>query len=91
VLTNSSAETLPRSELVTSTLDRFDGALVSGTVGLIKPDPAIFRLAEEVFGLDASTAWFVDDSLPNVDAAIALGWRAIHFTGPESLASLDHI
>lgn len=84
-LTNSSAETLPRSALVQDVLARLDGALISGDVGLLKPDPAIYRLAEEVFGLDPSTTWFVDDSQPNVDAAVALGWHGIHFTDPAAL------
>jgi 2-haloacid dehalogenase len=87
-LSNSSAETLPRSALVQEVLAKFDGVLVSGEVGLLKPDFAIYAAAVERFGLDPSTTWFVDDNKPNVDAAIACGWNGIHFTGPESLAPL---
>lgn len=87
-LSNSSAETLPRSPVVQELLTKFNGVVISGAVGLIKPDAAIFHHTAELFGLDPSTTWFVDDSLPNVEAAIALGWNAIHFTGPESLEPL---
>ncbi len=85
VLSNSSAETLPRSPVVQEILEQFDGALISGAVGLTKPDAAIFRFAEEVFGLDPSTTWFIDDSEVNVDGALAVGWNAIHFRSAAGL------
>lgn len=88
VLTNSSAETLPRSALVQEVLTQFDGVAISGALGLLKPDAAIFHATAEMFGLDPSATWFVDDSRPNVEAARALGWNAIHFTGSESLDPL---
>lgn len=84
-LSNSSAETLPRSELVQSLLAKFDGVLVSGEVGLLKPDPAIYAVAVERFGLDPSTTWFIDDNKTNVDAAIACGWNGHHFVDPAML------
>ena len=85
VLSNSSAETLPRSELVQSLLSKFDGAMVSGEIGLLKPDAAIYAAAVERFGLDPSTTWFVDDNKANVDAAIACGWNGHHFIDPADL------
>lgn len=88
VLSNSSAETLPRSVLVQEVFELFDGVLLSGEVGLVKPDPAIFSAAEAKFGLDPSTTWFVDDNEANAHAATAAGWHGIHFTGPASLAPL---
>ena len=69
VLSNSSAETIPRSATITELLTRFDGVMLSGEVGALKPDPAIFHEAEGHFGLTPSRTWFVDDSLPNVEAA----------------------
>ncbi|MEY2467708.1 MAG: 2-haloacid dehalogenase [Actinomycetota bacterium] len=80
LLSNSSAETVPRSPVATDLLTRFDGVLLSGDVGILKPDPAIFRLAEERFGLDPPRTLFIDDSQANVDAATACGWRGHHFT-----------
>lgn len=79
VLSNSSAETLPRSERVAELLARFDGVLVSGEVGILKPDPRIYALAVERFGLNPAETLFVDDNEANVAAAIACGWQGHHF------------
>ncbi len=87
VLTNSSAETLPRSTVVQSLLARFDGTLISGAVGLIKPDAAIFEHAVALWALEPSTTWFIDDNEPNVIGARAVGWNAILFRDAASLQS----
>ena len=84
-LTNWSAETFPRSRHRLTFLDFFDGVLVSGTVGLMKPDPAIYRLLVERHVVDPGQAVFVDDAIKNVEAAAAFGFDAIHFRSPEQL------
>lgn len=63
----------------------FDVEIVSALVGLAKPDPAIFHLALDRLGTAPEATIFVDDYLPNVAAAAALGIRAVHFTGYEAL------
>ena len=65
--------------------DRFRAIVVSGDEKLVKPDPAIYRLALDRFGLRAEEAVFVDDSSANVDAAAALGIHAILFTDAPTL------
>jgi 2-haloacid dehalogenase len=60
--------------------DRFKGIVVSGDEGLVKPDPAIYALALERFGLRGPDAVFVDDRLDNVEAAAAMGIHAVQFT-----------
>ncbi len=50
-------------------LQSFDGVVVSAHEGLIKPDPAIFRVLFERYGLAASDCIFVDDSEKNIAAA----------------------
>ncbi|HEY3926361.1 MAG TPA: HAD family phosphatase [Acidothermaceae bacterium] len=85
-LTNWSAETFPRVRHRLGFLDDFDAVLVSGTVGLIKPDPAIYLLLVERHAVDVRHSIFVDDSRRNVDAAAELGFDAIHFQSPEQLA-----
>jgi len=65
--------------------DMFDTLVISGEVGLRKPDPEIFQLLSERFGLDTPSTLFVDDSLPNVEAARRLGFRAHHFRSPAAL------
>ncbi|MCZ7630437.1 MAG: HAD family phosphatase [Microthrixaceae bacterium] len=66
-------------------LARLDGVLISGEVGITKPDPRIYRLCEQRFGLDPERLVFIDDSPANVEAASALGWDAVLFTDPSLL------
>ncbi|HEX5406559.1 MAG TPA: HAD family phosphatase [Pseudonocardiaceae bacterium] len=55
-----------------------DPVVISGEVGLRKPDPAIFQLLLDRLGLPARRTAFVDDVPPNVAAAAALGIHAVH-------------
>lgn len=84
-LSNWSAETFPRAQHRLTVLDDFDGVLLSGTVGLLKPDPQIYQVVIERHEIDVRRAIFIDDSLRNVEAAARVGFDAIHFTGPEQL------
>jgi 2-haloacid dehalogenase len=63
----------------------FRDVVVSGREGLLKPDPAIYRLCLARNGLDPARALFIDDSPANVAGAAAVGLEAIRFTGPEDL------
>lgn len=84
-LSNWSAETFPIARRRFEFLDWFQDILISGDVGLVKPDPAIFRLASRRFGVPMEGTVFIDDALPNVEAARALGFEGIHFTGAAPL------
>jgi 2-haloacid dehalogenase len=84
-LTNWSAETFAIARERFAFLDWFDGLVVSGEEGMTKPDPAIFRLLLDRFGLDPEATVFVDDSEANVAAARELGIDAVRFTGPGQL------
>jgi len=57
----------------------FRDILVSGEVKLIKPDPAIFALARERFGLAEGEGLFIDDRAENVEAAGRGGFIGHHF------------
>ncbi len=57
----------------------FESGVFSSRVNLIKPDPAIFARAAEVFGRRPAQLLFLDDHEPNIVAARAAGWQAIHF------------
>jgi 2-haloacid dehalogenase len=63
----------------------FRDIVVSGDEKLTKPDAAIYRLAVERFGLAPHEALFVDDSLPNVEGARAVGLHAHHFVDEPTL------
>jgi 2-haloacid dehalogenase len=84
-LTNWSAETFVVARERFAFLEWFDGVLVSGEERLVKPDPAIFELLADRFGLDPETTFYVDDSEANVAAAAALGFDAVRFTVPGRL------
>ena len=55
-------------------LDVLEGVMISGDVGVVKPEAAIFVHCEQHFGFDPTQAVFIDDSLVNVDAAQRRGW-----------------
>ena len=63
----------------------FDDILISGAVGLVKPDPAIFRLLMTRIGRAAEDCIFIDDASANISTAQGLGFTAIQFTSPEAL------
>jgi 2-haloacid dehalogenase len=84
-LTNWSAETFGIARDRYEFLDWFEGVVVSGEERMIKPDPAIFQLLLDRFGLDPEATVFVDDSEANVTAARQLGLDAVLFTGPRQL------
>ncbi|HVV93791.1 MAG TPA: HAD family phosphatase [Hyphomicrobiales bacterium] len=68
-------------------LDAFDGVVISGREGLVKPDPRIFRLFLERYRLDAGDCVFIDDSEANARAAQAIGMAAVHFRDGLDLAA----
>jgi 2-haloacid dehalogenase len=84
-LTNWSAETYPAALQRFAFLRWFRGILVSGEVGLIKPDPRIFALLIERFAIEPHCAVYIDDVEANVAAAPPLGIHPIHFTTPAIL------
>jgi 2-haloacid dehalogenase len=65
----------------------FDGTVISGREGIVKPDPAIFRLLQDRFGLAPADAVFVDDSPVNVEAAMRCGFDGIVFSSVDELRS----
>ncbi|MGZ4458425.1 MAG: HAD family hydrolase [Nocardioidaceae bacterium] len=84
-LTNWSAELFPYALDRFEFLDLFEDIVVSGRVGLAKPDPAIFAELERRVGRPLPRCVFTDDSPANVAAARAAGLDALHFTGAERL------
>jgi len=86
-LSNWSAETFARVEHRLGFLDGFDGVLISGRVGLVKPDPAIFELFTKQYAVDVRHAVFIDDSARNVEAGKRAGFDAIAFHSAEQLRS----
>jgi len=65
--------------------DCFDVITISAQVGLMKPDPDIYKLTLDRLQVAPPEAIFVDDAPVNVAAAAVLGMHAILFTGREAL------
>lgn len=86
-LTNWSAEMWPHAVPAAPVIGTLDGVVVSGIEGVAKPDPRIFRLAAARHRLEPARTLFVDDHGPHVDAALALGFQAVTFTGACDLRS----
>lgn len=84
-LTNWSAETFPIARRRFAFLQWFENIVVSGEVGLAKPDPRIFALAIERCRLDPARTVFIDDSPRNVEAGRLAGMHALHFSNPQRL------
>lgn len=66
-------------------LDWFDGKIISGYEGVVKPDRAIFDLLCSRFDVDPATALFIDDSATNIAAARGLGFGTHLFRSPGAL------
>ena len=79
-LSNFSAETFPWCREKYPVFEKFDDIVISGEVGVSKPDAAIYRLLCERNGIEPAHAVFLDDSPANVAGAIAVGMAALHFT-----------
>ncbi|MDB6001777.1 MAG: haloacid dehalogenase [Rhizobacter sp.] len=63
----------------------FEAGVFSGRVHLIKPEPAIFDLAAQRFGVDPAQLLFIDDLPHNIDQARASGWQGLVFRGAAQL------
>ena len=87
VLSNFSAETFPLAERRFDFFERFSGMVISGAEGMKKPDPRIYALLTERFGLAPARTLFIDDRRDNTEAAKAAGWQAVQFTAAGRLAA----
>ncbi len=84
-LSNFGADTFELTYSLFPFLEYFRGTTISGRVGLLKPDPRIYRRLIDDHDLDASRILFIDDNLANVESARNLGIHAIQFKGASDL------
>lgn len=63
----------------------FDGTLISADEKIMKPQPDIYRLCMERFGLKPEESYFIDDVKANVDGAAACGIAGTVFDGDTSV------
>lgn len=84
-LSNFGSESFDYAETLYPGLKEFDARFISGKMGVIKPDPEIYRRLEEETGFAGGELFFIDDRDDNIAAARARGWGGHVFTTPEQL------
>jgi 2-haloacid dehalogenase len=84
-LSNWSAEMFPLALERYDFLAWFEGIVISGDVGVNKPDPRIFVHLLERFAVEPEATVFVDDIAANVEAAAALGFHTVWFSDAVAL------
>lgn len=80
VLSNVSNDWIRQEFLEPSEIQLFDDFILSYEVGLIKPNPEIFRLTASRLGVQLEEMLFIDDSAGNAQAASDLGVKAIVYS-----------
>jgi epoxide hydrolase-like predicted phosphatase len=83
VLSNSWDNPYPRDRWI----DAFDHVVISGEVGMRKPESRIFEYTLDLLGVDPEDALFLDDEEPNVLAARAIGMQSFLVRGHEAAAA----
>jgi epoxide hydrolase-like predicted phosphatase len=72
--------------------DLFDVIVLSGAIGIRKPDPRIYRRAAEQLGVELGDCVFVDDLGGNLKPAKALGMTTIlHTRASSTIAQLERL
>ena len=70
----------------------FDATVISGDVGLHKPQPEIYALGAERLGVPADRCVFVDDLRENIDGAEAVGMAGVlHRESAETIRRLEEL
>jgi putative hydrolase of the HAD superfamily len=83
MLTNNVREWEPLWRSMLPVDEIFEAVVDSGFVGHRKPEPRIYEITVERIGVPYERCLFVDDLEPNIEAAEALGMRAVHFRDNE--------
>jgi 2-haloacid dehalogenase len=84
-LSNWSQEKFGIAENRFSFLKLFEDIVVSGRVGLKKPDPQIFQFLCTRHQITPQDTIFIDDSVVNIQSASQLGFRALHYKCTDEL------
>lgn len=86
-LTNWSVETFPLVKDNYPVFRLLDGIVVSGEEKIAKPDPGIFSILLQRYGLKPEECLFIDDNPKNVSTGESLGIRGLVFTSAAALRS----
>ncbi|HSS33515.1 MAG TPA: HAD family phosphatase [Solirubrobacterales bacterium] len=83
MLTNNVREWEPVWRPMLPVDEIFETVVDSGFVGCRKPEPRIYEMTLERLGLPAEACLFIDDLEPNIEGALTLGLKAVHFRDNE--------
>lgn len=88
LLSNSWGNSYPRDQFA----ELFDTVVISGEVGMRKPEPRIYAHTVESVGLPPETCVFIDDMRQNIEAAEEAGMIGVHHTDPDAtIARLEEL
>ena len=85
ILSNMGDNVLVRIEREFDWIHRFDVLVWSFQLLMAKPDPAIYHYTLQKLGAQPEETLFLDDKLVNVQAAQALGMKALQFSTVDKL------
>lgn len=85
LLSNFPGDQFEKYRLQNSFLDEFHDRIISGDVGLAKPDIKIYQLAIKKFNLNPEESLFIDDKIENTKGAEQVGIKTIQLQNPEDL------
>ena len=85
-LSNFGIQSFDYAKSIYRFLEEFDRSYISGHMGVIKPDPLIYRMVEADCGVEPDGLLFVDDRADNIAAAVARGWQTHLFETPQGWA-----
>tara|TARA_B100001750_G_scaffold177594_1_gene145842 strand:+ start:513 stop:1124 length:612 start_codon:yes stop_codon:yes gene_type:complete len=84
-LTNWSGETFHTAKNMYPFLGLFEGIVISGDEKIKKPDPRLYQVLIDRYGIQPVKSIFIDDTNINVEAAADLGFQTIHFLSANQL------
>lgn len=79
---------LQESRGIPSLASFFDKAYYSHLIGLRKPGKEVYQFVLDENGLDPAETLFIDDTLPNIEGARAVGLQTIHLLPPKTIADI---
>ena len=88
LLSNFPGDQFEKYRLQNSYIDMFDDRIISGDVGLAKPDKKIYELAVQKFSLIPEESLFIDDKIENIKGAEKVGIQTIHLEQSKDLKNL---
>ena len=88
LLSNFPGDQFEKYRLQNNFINEFDDRIISGDVGVMKPNPKIYELAIKKFNLIPEETLFIDDKIENTDSAAKLGIKTIQLTNPKMLTQL---